>query len=280
MTKGRVLITGACGYIGPHVVRAFLKRGFDVVACDLHRGEIPDGATFLSADVFDSSRSLFEAAGKPDYLIHLVWRNGFVHNASSHLADLPLHFSFLERMVESGVKNITVMGSMHEVGYWEGAIQNDTPANPQSYYAVAKNALRQAMEVYLNGKDVNFHWVRGFYIYGDDERNHSVLTKILQADREGKEYFPFTSGKNLYDFISVEEFARQIAAVSVQSNVCGIVNCCSGKPVSLGDMAQKFICDHGLKIRLQYGAFPDRPYDSPGVWGDASLIQQILEAEK
>jgi dTDP-6-deoxy-L-talose 4-dehydrogenase (NAD+) len=169
---------------------------------------------------------------------------------------------------------------MHEVGYWEGAITNDAPTNPQSYYAIAKNALRQALDVYLNGKDVNFHWVRGFYIYGDDEKNHSVLAKILEADRAGKELFPFTSGKNLYDFISVYELAEQIAAVSVQSKICGIVNCCSGIPVSLGEMAQKFICEHGLKIRLQYGAFPDRPYDSPGVWGDASLIREIMDAEK
>ena len=280
MSKARVLITGACGYIGTHVVRAFLKRGFDVVACDLSLNDVPEQAHGLSVDIFDPSVSVYELAGKPDYLVHLVWRNGFVHNAPSHLSDLPLHLRFLESMVEAGVKNITVMGSMHEVGYWEGAITNDAPTNPQSYYAIAKNALRQAMAVYLNGKDVNFHWVRGFYIYGDDEKNHSVLAKILEADRAGKELFPFTSGKNLYDFISVYELAEQIAAVSVQSEICGIVNCCSGTPVSLGEMAQKFISEHGLKIRLQYGAFPDRPYDSPGVWGDASLIRQIMDAEK
>ena len=280
MSKGRVLVTGACGYIGTHVVRAFLKRGFDVVACDLSLSDVPEGACGLSADIFDPSLSLYDLAGKPDFLVHLVWRNGFVHNAPTHLTDLPLHLAFLQKMVDSGVKNLTVMGSMHEVGYWEGSITNDAPTNPQSYYAIAKNSLRQAMNVYLSGKDVNFHWVRGFYIYGDDERNHSVLAKILQADREGKAFFPFTSGKNLYDFISVYELAEQIAAVSVQSEICGIVNCCSGNPVSLSDMAQKFIREHGLKIRLQYGAYPDRPYDSPGVWGDATLIRKILEAEK
>ena len=41
-------------------------------------------------------------------------------------------------------------------------------------------------------------------------------------------------------------------------------------------MAERFIREHKLNIRLEYGAFPDRPYDSPGVWGDASVIRQIL----
>jgi dTDP-6-deoxy-L-talose 4-dehydrogenase (NAD+) len=41
-------------------------------------------------------------------------------------------------------------------------------------------------------------------------------------------------------------------------------------------MAEKFIKDNKLNIKLQYGAFPDRAYDSPGVWGDATKIQKIL----
>lgn len=76
--------------------------------------------------------------------------------------------------------------------------------------------------------------------------------------------------------ISVQELARQIVAASLQEKYTGIINCCSGVPVSLAEMAEKFIRDNGLSIKLQYGAFPDRPYDSPGVWGDATVIQKIL----
>ena len=69
-------------------------------------------------------------------------------------------------------------------------------------------------------------------------------------------------------------------AASVQEKYTGIINCCSGEPISLSDMAQKFIREQGLKIKLQYGAFPDRPYDSPGVWGDATIIRDILGEQK
>ena len=78
----------------------------------------------------------------------------------------------------------------------------------------------------------------------------------------------------------MEELARQIVAVAAQTEYAGIVQCCSGQPVSLGEMAERFIRDRGLSIRLDYGAFPDRPYDSPGVWGDTTALQKILDGRR
>lgn len=276
MSKERVLVTGANGYIGTCVIQELIRRGCVAVACDVNFSNLPDTVERLEADIFAPDANIYELAGKPDCLIHLAWRNGFQHNADTHLGDLPAHVRFLQSMVDAGLKKLSVMGSMHEVGYWEGAITADSPTNPLSYYGIAKNALRQAVEVMVKGKDISFHWLRGYYIYGNDAKSNSVLGKILTADQEGKELFPFTSGKNLYDYIQVEELARQIVAASLQTKITGIINCCSGVPISLSEMAEKFIRENGLKIRLQYGAFPDRPYDSPGVWGDAALIQQIL----
>ena len=280
MKQKRYLVTGANGYIGKHVVDELLKLGYGVVACDVNLTTVAPEAEKLSVDIADSSINVFELAGKPDGMIHLAWRNGFKHNADTHLKDLAIHAEFVERMINAGLKSLTVMGSMHEVGYFEGAIRADSPTNPQSLYAIAKNSLRQAIEVLVKDKDVSVKWLRGFYIYGDDDKSNSVLGKILLADRDGKETFPFTSGKNLYDFIHVEQLAEQIVAAAVQNKYTGIINCCTGEPISLGNMAEKFIKDNKLSIKLDYGAFPDRPYDSPGVWGDATIINQILAERK
>ena len=168
------------------------------------------------------------------------------------------------------------MGSMHEVGYWEGAIDEDTPTNPESLYGIAKNSLRESLNVLIEKKEICLQWLRGYYILGDDLKNHSIFTKLLEADKEGKEKFPFTSGKNKYDFISVQELAMQIAATARQTKIDGIINCCTGNPITLADRVEKFIQDNNLKIKLDYGAFPDRPYDSPGVWGNPDKINSIL----
>ncbi|MEL7657584.1 MAG: NAD(P)-dependent oxidoreductase, partial [Bacillota bacterium] len=74
----------------------------------------------------------------------------------------------------------------------------------------------------------------------------------------------------------INELAEQIAACATQTEISGIINCCTGKPISLAEKIEEFILEQDLKIRLEYGAYPDRSYDSPGVWGDNTKIQKIL----
>ena len=211
MIKKRILVTGANGYIGTHVVAEILRRGHEAIACDLKFDNVPAAASRLEMNIFDPETDFPRKLENVDCVIHLAWRNGFQHNAMSHIEDLPLHTQFLRCLLDAGVGTVCVMGSMHEVGYWEGAICADTPTNPLSLYGIAKNSLRQIGQLMFQGTDAHFRWLRGYYIYGDDERNHSVLAKILQADRKGQDWFPFTSGKNLYDYLPVDELARQIS---------------------------------------------------------------------
>ena len=276
MSKTKVLVTGANGYIGRHVVEQLLDMGADVLAADFSFDGVDERAQRVETPIFSGLEDIYEQMGKPDVCIHLAWRNGFVHNADSHIEDLPNHYTFLKNMIEGGLKQVVVMGTMHEVGYWEGAIDENTPTNPLSLYGIAKNALRQMTELLAKKSEVCFQWIRGYYIIGDDIKSNSIFSKIVQAEQAGNKTFPFTSGKNLYDFISLEELAREIASVGLQKEVTGIINCCSGKPVSLAEQVESFIKEHGFKIRLEYGAYPDRAYDSPGIWGDAEKIKQIM----
>jgi nucleoside-diphosphate-sugar epimerase len=277
----RVLVTGAGGYIGRHVVDALLQRGFDVIAADLNAEMVNQEATRISIDLFSGDPDIYEKLGTPDILIHMAWLDGFIHNSFRHVEYLPKHYKFLKNMLVGGVSQVSVMGTMHEIGYFEGEIGENTPSNPLSLYGIAKNALRQMMDIFAREyPNVVFQWLRAYYIYGDDARNHSIFAKIIEADQQGKTTFPLNSGKNLYDFISVDELAVQIAMASTQKEVTGIIECCTGKPLSLKEKVEEFISQQHLSIRPEYGAFPDRPYDSPGVWGNVEKIQKIMESVK
>lgn len=273
----KVLVTGAGGYIGRFTVNALIKRGCYVIASDIH--DIPDcpAQEQLICDIFENSEDIYKKAGSPDALLHMAWVDGFRHNSSSHLEFLPKHIRFINSMLESGLRHAAVMGTMHEIGYYEGEINENTPCDPLSYYGIAKNALRQAlMLMFKNYEGAVLQWLRAYYIIGDDINGNSIFSKIVQAERKGTEFFPFNSGKNKYDFISLEELAEQISAAVTQSEVQGIINCCSGKPIALADKVEQFISENGFKIKLNYGAFPDRPYDSPAVWGNTDKIDIIM----
>lgn len=274
-----VLVTGANGYIGRHVVEELLQREHKVIASDFSFDGVNPSAVFCKADLFSGSRQIFEETEKPDLCIHLAWQDGFVHHSPQHMLNLSRHYEFLSNLIDGGCQNIAVMGTMHEVGYWEGAINETTPCNPLSQYGVAKNALRQSLTLLKQQKEFNFYWLRAYYILGDDLKNHSIFTKLLEAASQGQKEFPFTTGKNKYDFITVEELAKRIVAASTQTAYTGIINVCTGKPISLAERVETFIQERNLDIHLHYGVFPEREYDSPLIYGDSTIIEEILRKE-
>lgn len=275
----KILITGANGYIGSHIVTNLLNLNQQVWGCDIQHNRIDHRAHYINYNVFNSgsgTENLYELLGSPDVCLHFAWRDGFKHNSNNHILDVSSHYRFLTNLINHGLSRLVVMGSMHEVGYYEGVIDENTPCNPMSMYGIAKNALRQSLMLYTKDTNCTLQWLRGFYIYGDDLLNHSIFTKLLEADAEGKIEFPFNSGQNKYDFIQVNDLVTQICATILQNKINGIINCCSGKPIPLGEKVEEFIQKNHLKIKLKYGAFPDRPYDSPCVYGNPSKINLIL----
>lgn len=276
----RVVVTGAGGYIGRHVIKKLCDAGYDTYAVDLHEKDWDKRAKFCNVKIFSGNPDIYEELGRPDVCIHLAWRDGFIHNSPAHMNDLSSHMIFLRNMIEGGLPLLTVMGTMHEVGYWEGPIDENTPCHPMSQYGIAKNAMRQSLILMTKDGNCKLHWLRAYYITGDDMRGSNIFSKIAKAAMEGKKEFPFTTGKNKYDFIDIDELAQMIVSASVQDEVNGIINVCTGRPITLAEKVENFIKEHHYDIKLKYGAFPDRAYDSPGEWGNALLINRIMEAAK
>lgn len=276
----KILVTGANGYLGQGIVEELLNCGVKVVAADFGLENVDERALKMPVDLFRVNNP-YHYFGRPDAVLHLAWKDGFAHNSINHLTDLASHYHFLRDMIAGGVPRVCVLGSMHEVGFHEGSIDERTPTNPQSLYGISKNALRQSIEILQKDYSFIFQWIRGFYIVGNVEKGCSVFSKIAQAEGRGESLFPFTMGTNQYDFIDYGEFCRQAAAVVMQTKVRGIINCCSGNPMRLGERVEQFIRENHYHLRLQYGVFQDRPYDSKAVWGNDAKIRQIIsETEK
>ena len=272
----RILVTGANGYLGQGIVKHILDCGHEVLAVDFAVDHIDDRAEKQACNLF-KIEDPYTYFGKPDVLLHLAWRDGFVHYSDAHIDDLPNHYHLIETFAKSDVKMIAVMGSMHEIGFYEGSIKEDTPCNPITPYGISKNALRELTKMLCSRSDKKFMWLRGYYIVGNSEFGCSIFSKITAAEKEGTTEFPFTMGQNQFDFIDYEDFCEQVARAVGQDEVLGVINICSGHPEKLADRVERFIKENGYKIKLKYGAFPDRPYDSKAVWADGKKIEDILE---
>lgn len=277
--KKKILVTGGSGYIGKHVVDVLLDMGHTVIVAAMPNEKIHERASRCRVPIFSGDSDIYEQVGQPDVCIHMAWKDGFVHNAPAHMERLSDHITFCRNMMAGGLPILSCMGTMHEVGYWEGAIDEHTPCNPQSQYGIAKNAMRQSLLLSAQEYGCILHWLRLYYIVGDSVQGSSIFAKLMQAAQAGQKRFPFTSGKNKFDFMPVGELARLIAVASLQTEVTGVTNICKGEPESLASCIEQFIKEHNLGLELAYGEYPDRPYESPGIWGDATKLRSILEQQ-
>lgn len=272
----KVLVTGANGFLGRGIVDELINHGIEVIATGRKIDLVNQKAYRVPSDLFLVDKP-FDYFNKPDVLLHLAWNDGFNHNTSTHINNLPFHNRFIEDMLIGGVKNIVVMGSVHEIGFYEGSVDENTKCEPQSFYGIAKNSLRQSSELLCKKYNANLKWLRAYYIVKNDFYGNSVFSKIVQAANNNEKNFPFTMGLNQFDFIDYDIFCKKVCLCIIQNEYKGIINICQGRPEKLASRVERFIEENKLDIKLLYGTFKERPYDSKAIWGNSYIIDKIME---
>lgn len=274
----KILVTGANGYIGSKVVKYLCNKGVDVIACDLASDNIDKRAKFVYFDILNFENiNLYKKFDEPDVCLHLARRDGFKHFSETHMLDFSSHYNLLLNLVSNGLKKLCVMGTMHEIGYYEGAVDENTCCNPTNLYGISKNALRESTRILCQKFGCTWLWLRAFYIYGNDEYGQSVFSKLKLAANKGAKEFNLTSGNNCFDFIEINRLAELICLTLLQDEVFGIINVCSGKPVSLKSKILDYVKKNHININLNWGTFPERESESPCIYGNNTKIQSILD---
>lgn len=280
----KVLVTGATGFIGNYVIRELLHSSFSVIASSLHEEKAKNFDWYpkvkylpLDLNALDKSKNYFEYFDQPDMLIHLAWEGLPNYSSSFHIEDnLPRHFQLLTNLITNGLNDITITGTCFEYGMQEGCLSEDAIAIPSIPYAIAKDSLRKKLEQLKGEYLFSFKWVRLFYMYGKGQNQKSILAQLEKAIQNNEEAFNMSGGEQLRDYLPIEKVAEYIVRIALQKERDGIINCCSGIPISIKQFVQNYLQDKNATIKLNLGYYSYPNYEPMEFWGDNKKLAAIL----
>ncbi len=276
----KVAVTGATGFVGRHVVAELERRSIcTTLICrpSIEPSPMIPRHTVVSIDLKDAPAKAFDLIGQPDVLIHLAW-GGLPNYKSLHHfeEELPAQFSFLKGMVESGLRNLLVTGTCFEYGMQSGPLSEDLEARPNNSYGFAKDALRRQLGFLQQVKLFNLTWTRLFYMYGERQPEASLFPQLKRAVERGDRLFNMSGGEQLRDYLPVTEVAKNLVALALNVRDNGVVNVCSGKPISVRRLVEGWIAENGWSIARNFGSYPYPEYEPMAVWGDGKQLDRCL----
>lgn len=281
----RVMVTGATGFVGRHVVSELLACGHSVVgvARDIKRAsEMPwfEDIDFIECDLHESFKSLLQEGSLPDVIIHLAWSGLPNYRDFFHVGkNLPGDLAFLEAAVNSGVPHLVVAGTCLEYGMQDGLLTEDMETHPTTVYGFSKDTLRKSLQFLRNERPYTLQWMRLFYMYGEGQNKNSLLAQLDSAIDEGLTEFNMSMGDQLRDYLPIEEVAKNFSIVINHPNCQGVINCCSGVPISVFDLVQQHCRKRGSDIKLVRGYYPYPDYEPMTFWGERSKLDAIASPE-
>jgi dTDP-6-deoxy-L-talose 4-dehydrogenase (NAD+) len=278
----KALVTGATGFIGRHVVPALEARGLSVVATGIE----PEASAYpwLARAAYqpydlacaDRGEDLFARFGRPDLLVHLAWEGLPRYRERFHFeSNLPRHYAFIKNLVEHGLADVTVAGTCFEYGMLEGCLTEDLPNRPDNAYALAKDTLRKFLLELRREHPFSLKWPRLFYLYGPGQSPRTLLAQLDQALETNQDSFNMSGGEQVRDYLPVEQVAARLARIACQRAVEGVINCCSGRPVTVKDLVQQHLAARGRTIRLNLGFYPYPDFEPMRFWGSTAKYDSI-----
>lgn len=284
----KVLVTGSTGFIGNYVIKELIGLNqCDVIATSIDSIELArnnewfNKVKYIQCNLNDKNENFFTFFEEPDSLIHLAWEGLPNYYELYHFErNLYVNYNFIKNMIIKGLSNLSVIGTCLEYGLKEGCLSENNKTNPITPYGLAKDTLRKFIEMLNKHYEFNFKWIRLFYLYGEGQNPNSLLPQLDRALDKNEEFFNMSGGEQLKDYLSVEKVAEYITKITLQNQINGIINCCSGKPISIRKLVENHLKEKRKSIKLNFGYYNYNDYEPMAFWGDNKRLLRIIKKNK
>ena len=172
---------------------------------------------------------------------------------------------------------MVVTGTCFEYGMQCGKLMEHFTVNPTNPYGYAKDALRRQLEFLQNEKHFSLTWTRLFYTFGEGQHQTSLFMQLKAAINRGDEIFNMSRGEQIRDYLPVNEIARLLVMLALRREDNGIVNICSGQPMSVRSLVEGWLQENHWNISLNFGHYSYPDYEPFAFWGSRTKLDEILK---
>jgi nucleoside-diphosphate-sugar epimerase len=277
----RILLTGASGFVGGHVVKALQDAGHDLLLISRKPHRDLDQTRWIEADFSepDSLRNELEGFA-PEVVFHLAWE-GIPDFSEATCTKNVLGSLRLLGLVGSltSVRRIVSAGSCWEYGDHAGACVETLNPTPGNWFTWAKEAVFRYQMRLGAERDLRWYWPRIFFVYGTGQRSQALIPSVTTALRAGKipdVRSPFASN----DFIHVSDVAAGLARFVDTAAPSGIYNLGSGAETTVLEVVKtiEFVLGHDNRASLAIEhASVGTPLPKPGIYADTAKAQSALQ---
>ena len=268
----RVLITGASGFIGRNVLLRAPREwtiyavyhstpGLEQFVQQHGLGNVrPVRCNLLSeAEVQSFARAI---GGKPDAMLYLAANGDPAASAARPRWDLESNtVAFVTCLEHCPADHVVYISSGAVYDGLAGAVTPTTPVSPRLPYAISKLASEQYLRFFCEHGDKvrSYVNVRFFGAYGPYEAPRKITTRWLQALADGQREFVIRGdGKNLIDFMYVDDAADGFLALVKARGARLTVDFASGAPVTVNDIVQTMASTLGVAVKVRHeGVVPE-----------------------
>ena len=242
--KKKILILGGTGFIGYHLAKEAVKKGFEVSSLSKKspvKKRYIKKVKYIIADI--ANKNSINKIIKDDfqYVINLA---GYVDHAdeiktyrSHYLGCKNISNYFLKKKIKLFVQ----VGSSMEYGLSRSPQKEDFKCKPKSIYGKAKFLATKYLLNLYKKKKFPVTIVRLYQVYGPYQDLNRFISVVINSCKGNKD-FPCSHGKQYRDFLYIDDLVDAFFLILKNSKVKGeIFNIGSGKPLKIKNIINKIV---------------------------------------
>ena len=278
----KVLLTGANGFIGSHLLKLLVESQYSVVATkraksDLWRcQDIVDKVKWIDIDGADWKNKCIQQ--KPDIIIHAAWigvdaknRDNW-ENQSTNI-DLLMDILYVASATES--KHFIGFGSQAEYGYIDGIVSEDDETKPTTAYGAIKLASSNIIRKFCSDNNIRWHWLRLFSFFGEKESENWLIPSCIKRMQNELE-MDFTEGEQRYAYLYIHDLVKAILELIAKDVESAIFNISSSQCITIRQLIETIARRVNPDFKLNFGALPYRSGQSMHIQGNISKFEQLV----